>query len=151
MNNNIVQFVKRFDECKTEDLRYYLGFDYEISDKIKKKILFNKNIKFHKENRIFTLKELELIKTKSDLIFLIKNSNEGIAIYNLVNSYPLFKNDLIDLVKYKEKDRILIIIKGKTCLNLNLFAYNNTNYVSVSNENLISWHKIYNLGKNKIY
>jgi hypothetical protein len=142
MIKRLLDFIKEHENCNTEVFRYELGIEYEISDKSIKSLLSIKNIKFQNEGRKVNLEYIEIIRNKSDLICFIKSSTEGITICNLIDSYLNVKLDLIDLVKYKEKDRILILIKGKTCLELTLFPFNNINYIGISSENIVSWYKI---------
>lgn len=137
-----IEFIKEHANCSTEVFRYEIGIEYEISDKLIKSLTSIKNIKFQTESRIVKLEYIEILRNKSDLICFIKSSTEGITICNLIDSYLNVKLDLIDLVKYKEKDRILILIKGKSCLDLTLFPFNNLNYISISSENIVSWYKI---------
>nr|UXY88360.1 hypothetical protein Cry52Nrm2_p169 [Cryptomonas curvata] len=142
MIKRLIEFIKEHENCSTEVFRYELGIEYEISDKLIKILLSIKNIIFQTESRRMKLEYVEILRNKSDLICFIKNSTEGITIYNLIDSYLNVKLDLIDLVKYKEKDRILILIKGKSCLELTLFPFNNINYIGISSENIVSWYRI---------
>jgi hypothetical protein len=142
MNKRFMEYIKEHKNCTTEDFRYELGIEFEVSDKLITSLLSIKNLKFQPENRKVALEEIEILRNKSDLICFVKNSTEGISIYDLIDSYLNIKLDLIDLVKYKEKDRILIIIKGKSCFELTLFPFNNINYIGISIENIVSWYKI---------
>ena len=142
MIKKLIEFIKEHKNCNTELFRYELGIEYEISDKLIKKLLSIKNISFQTANRRVDLEYIEILRNKSDLICFIKSSTEGISICNLIDSYLNAKLDLIDLVKYKEKDRILILIKGKSYLELTLFPFNNINYIGISSENIVSWYKI---------
>ena len=142
MIKRVREYIKEKENCSTEILRYELGIEYEISDKLIKSLLSIKNINLQTQSRRVSLEYVEILRNKSDLICFIKNSTEGITIYNLIDSYLNVKLDLIDLVKYKEKDRILILIKGKSCLELTLFPFNNINYIGISSENIVSWYRI---------
>jgi hypothetical protein len=141
MIKNIINYVKKLQQCISEDLRYELGTDFETTDIIKKKIFSSKYLNLKKEKNKLNFFFIELIKNKSDLIYLIKNSFQGINILNLFNCYINIKNDLIDLIKFNGKDRFLILIKGKYYINLMLFYYSNLNYISNTTDDSLRWHK----------
>nr|UXY87858.1 hypothetical protein CcurKRNrm2_p168 [Cryptomonas curvata] len=141
MIKNILNYVKKSKHCFSEDLRYELGIDLEISDKLKKKTFSFKNLSYKKEERTFKFTCIESLKTKSDLVLLIKNSLQGINISSFFRCYNNIKNDLIDLIKFNGTDRILIILKGKSYFNLMLFYYNNLNYIPITNTDILRWHR----------
>ena len=140
MIGQLLEFIKELGFCKIEEFRYNLGLDLEISDKLKKKLFSIKNLKFKTETKTLYLEQLIFLKNRSDLICLIKNTKEGVVVCNLIKSYHVIKSDLLDLVKYTEKDRILILIKSKKISSLCIFSYNSDNYISVSDDSMISWY-----------
>nr|UXY87363.1 hypothetical protein 1634Bnrm2_p163 [Cryptomonas sp.] len=143
-------FIHKKGKCDSEDLRYECGFETEISEKIKKKFISLKKIKLNRFYKNYKVEYLDYLKNKSDIITLIKSTPDGFFVDNLLKSYPNIKTDLLDLVSHKEKDRKVIIIKGRYITDLLMFPYDSINYISTSEENVISWHKYYSSNQKKI-
>lgn len=129
-------------KINSETLRFTDGIDIEISDKIKKKpcYLFESVNVFGKENA--NILGNSFLREKSDLINLIDSSNKGISIKYLLNSYVNIKEDLLDIVKYKEKERILILIKGRDLENLTIYPFNPKFWVKNCSKLISLWHRI---------
>jgi hypothetical protein len=141
MNKQTIELISELENSNTEDFRYYIGIDFELSDKSKKNLIKTKNINFKSKPKVFKTKYINFLKNKSDLISLIKNSIEGLTVNNLTRCYSNIKKDLLDLVKFKEKSRIIIMIKGKTITSLSIFPYSLQNYIPFTLDNILSWYK----------
>ncbi|AEA38941.1 hypothetical protein CPARA_2gp283 (nucleomorph) [Cryptomonas paramecium] len=141
MIRKITSLVKKANLCHLENIRYNLNLNLEICDKSKKKIFSNQNFVFKLKNKILTFKQQKTIESKTNLIYAIKNSTESIHVSDVIKNYFNIKLDLLSLVKYTEKERILILIKKKNFQNLLIFPHGR-NYIFASTEDLINWHKI---------
>lgn len=125
-----------------EEYRFIEKVDINISDKIKKKSnlfystdqSFTKNFENQQGSRI--------LENKSNLISLINSSEQGISVKFLLKSYTNIKDDLIDIVKYREKNRILILIKGKNSGELIIYPFYSKFWIKVSNKLIWKWHKV---------
>nr|UXY86877.1 hypothetical protein CparaKRNrm2_p097 [Cryptomonas paramecium] len=140
MIRKITGLVKKTNSCHLEDVRYNLNLNLEICDKSKKKIFLNQNFIFQFKTKILAFKQQKTIENKISLIHTIKNSTECIHVSDIVKNYFNIKLDLLSLVKYTEKERILILIKKKNFQNLLIFSHGK-NYIFTSIEDLINWHK----------
>jgi len=111
-NNKLSAEILRFSEC----------LDIEVSDKNKKKIPNNDIFGFqNKKNKNFS--PSDILKDKADLVLFINSLKKGISAKYLLKSYHKIKEDLLEIVKYKNKDRLLILIKGKNIEELFLFPF----------------------------
>lgn len=124
----------------TENLRSRNGFDLEISDRFIFKIGSVPKIKFFPSNRTFCSENFDYLKNKADLVSLIKVSTDGIFLGNIISTYGEIKADLIDIVKFKGKERKIILLKGKTVNDLSLFPFEEDHWIPVSQETINFWH-----------
>jgi len=129
-------------KSSSEYLRFIEGVDIDISDKKtkKKSILINSSDFFTK--KINTSTNLNPVKGRMGLISLINSLQKLISAKNLLKNYPQIKEDLIDIVQFKEKDRILILIKGKNIGDLLIFPFSPKFWIKSCTSVIISWHKI---------
>jgi hypothetical protein len=131
-NNKLSAEILRFSEC----------LDIEISDKNKKK---NPNIDIfgfqNKKNKNFD--PSNILKDKADLVLFINSLKKGISVKYLLKSYHKIKEDLLEIVKYKNKDRLLILIKGKNIEELFLFPFKSKYWLKNCSKLILNWHKIY--------
>ena len=131
-NNKLSPEILRFSEC----------LDIEISDKNKKKIPNNDIFGFqNKKNKNFS--PSNILKDKDDLVLFINSLKKGISVKYLLKSYHKIKEDLIEIVKYKNKDRLLILIKGKNIEELFLFPFKSKYWLKNCSKLILNWHKIY--------
>jgi len=124
----------------TENLRSSNGLDLEISDRFIFKIGSVPKIKFYPSNRTFCSENFEYLKNKSDLIGLIKVSNEGVFLGSIISTYGEIKADLIDIVKFKGKERKVILLKGKNFNDISLFPFEENHWIPISQETINFWH-----------
>ena len=131
-NNKLDAEILRFSEC----------LDIEISDKNKKKNPNNDIFSFqNKKNKIFG--PPSILKDKSDLVLFINSLKKGFLVKYLLKSYHKIKEDLLQIVKYKNKDRLLILIKGKNIEELFLFPFKSKYWLKICSKLILNWHKIY--------
>jgi hypothetical protein len=143
MLTEIINFINEFEHCTSEDFRYNLSLEIETNDKLKKKIISLKSYNFTYESRIFKVEPLTNLRNKSDLLYLIKSSNEIISISSLFPHYKfsLLKKDLLELVKFKHKERFFFLYRNKKNSRLFLFRYKQY-FLSISIENILCWYEI---------
>jgi hypothetical protein len=131
-NNKLGAEILRFSECS----------DIEISDKNKKKNPNNDIFSFqNKKNKIFG--PPNILKDKADLVLFINSLKKGFLVKYLLKSYHKIKEDLLEIVKYKNKDRLLILIKGKNIEELFLFPFKSKYWLKICSKLILNWHKIY--------
>jgi hypothetical protein len=131
-NNKLSAEILRFSEC----------LDIEISDKNKKKNPNNDIFSFpNKKNKIFG--PPNILKDKADLVLFINSLKKGFLVKYLLKSYHKIKEDLLEIVKYKNKDRLLILIKGKNIEELFLFPFKSKYWLKICSKLILNWHKIY--------
>ncbi len=127
----------------SETIRYSSGIDVEISDKLKKKYQKSNNISNLriKDEQNYTI--FQSLKGRSDLIILINSLKKGILIKKLLKSYSKVKDDLMDLITYNGKKRVIILIKSKNMKNLKIFPFFEKFWVQNSKQLISTWHKIH--------
>jgi hypothetical protein len=124
-----------------EVFRFSKGIDIEISDKTKRTFSFFEIPMYSfEENKKNT--NLRLLNGKADLILFFTTLQKGILVKCLLKVYPKVKEDLIDIVKYKEKDRMLILIKGSKIEDLLLYSFNPKYWLKICSKIIYAWHKI---------
>jgi hypothetical protein len=143
MLTDIINYINEFENCTSEDFRYNLSLEIETNDKLKKKIISLKSYNFTYQSRIFKVEPLKNLRNKSDLLYFIKSSNEIISISSLFFHYKfsLLKKDLLELVKFKQKERFFFLFRNKKTSRLFLLRYNQY-FLSISIENILFWYEI---------
>jgi len=125
-----------------EYLRFIEGIDIVISDKrMKKKSNLIDSSNFFTK-KINTSTNLSPVKGRMGLISLINSLQKLTSAKNLLKCYPQMREDLIDIVQFKEKDRILILIKGKNIGDLLIFPFSPKFWIKSCTSVIMSWHKI---------
>lgn len=121
-----------------EFVRFLENFDTEVSDKKKK---HNFSAFSMKKNLNFTI--LNSLKRKMDLILLINSLQKAMTVKYLLKSYLKIKEDLLEIVKYKNKDRILILIKGKNIEEILIYPFKARFWIKNYHNLILAWHKTY--------
>ena len=131
------------EKLNSESFRFMEKIDTNISDRItkKNKFSFKYRIGSFTKNQIKGVGIKEL-KNKSNLMKLITSFEKGISVKLLLRSYPNIKEDLLDIVKYREKNRILILIKGKDLGELLIFPFHAKFWIKICNKLILQWHKV---------
>jgi RNase P/RNase MRP subunit p30 len=128
------------DFLKLETFRNKLGVDTENNDRLKNSMSSFSLIKFDKNSKKFMRKAKKLLGTKSDMNTLIKNSEKGIKVYSIMNSYENSRGVLLELVKISGKNRKCIMIKGSGRNKLTLFPLHRSDWIKVSKKTVQQWH-----------
>jgi len=93
-----------------------------------------------KKSNVFT--SFDSLKCRVDLISLLNSLQKRLSVKNLLKSYTKIRKDLLDIAKYKEKDRILILVKGKNIEDLFIFPFRSDFWIKNSTKLIMTWHKI---------
>ncbi len=125
-----------------EKLRSKTGLDLEISDRFMFKVGSIPKTKFFALKRAFGFENFNFLRNKIDLLNFIKKSQDGLMISNIISAYKGIKIDLISLAKFKGKERKLILIRGKTPLEISIFSFNTTLWIKISQTTINNWHLI---------
>ena len=128
------------DFLKLEALRNTIGVDTENNDRLKNSMSSFSLIKFDNNSKKFIRKTKNFLGTKSDMNILIKNSEKGIKVINIINSYKNSRADLLELVKISGKNRKCIMIKGSERNKLTIFPLNRSDWLKVSKKTVQQWH-----------
>ena len=131
------------EEINLESLRIFNGRDLDISDKIKKKHHKSRNIstisfKNGKNSLLF-----HSLNGKTGLLLLINSLKKGISVKKLLNTYPTIRKDLMDIVTYNGKKRVILLLKGKNIKNLRIYPFIAKFWVQNSVKLISTWHKIH--------
>ena len=89
------------------------------------------------------IESINSLKGKSDLLSLIDPLEKGILVQSLLKSYSSIKKDLIDIVKYKDKNRILIMINGKNVRDLTIYSFKSQYLIKNCESLIIPWYKTF--------
>jgi hypothetical protein len=131
------------EKLNLESFRFTEKIDTNISDKITKKNKFSYKywVNSFTKNQTKGM-GIKGLKNKSALIKLITSFEKGVSVKLLLRSYPNIKNDLLDIVKYRERNRILILIKGKDSGELLIFPFHAKFWIKICNKLILQWHKV---------
>jgi hypothetical protein len=126
-----------------ETIRYSSGIDLEISDKAKKEYQSPNNISnlVNKGGQNYTI--FQSLKGRTDLILLINSLKRGIPIKKFLKSYFKVKEDLMDIITYNGKKRVVILLKSKNIKNLKIFPFLEKFWIQNSQQLISTWHKIH--------
>lgn len=131
------QFYSK-NNTNREFIRFSENLDIEVSDKKKKHSFSTFSLKKNLNSTI-----LNSLKHKTDLIILINSLQRAMTIKYLLKSYLKIKDDLLEIVKYKNKDRILILIKGKNIEDLLIYPFKPRFWIKNYYNLILAWHKTY--------
>ena len=131
------------EKVDLESFRIFNGNDLDISDKTKKKHqkLHNiSNISFKNGQNSLLFHSLN---GKTGLLLLINSLKKGIPIKKLLKTYPTIRKDLMDIVTYNGKKRVIILLKGKHIKNLQIYPFTAKFWVQNSAQPISTCHKIH--------
>ena len=129
-------------KINSEIFRFSVGIDTEISDNLMFKYPFFKIYNELKRKK-YCFSGINSIKGKSDLLSLIDPLEKGILVQSLLKSYSSIKKDLIDIVKYKDKNRILIMINGRNVRDLTIYSFKSQYLIKNCDSLIIPWYKTF--------